>query len=596
MEKGSTAERLLPHLIYLLVAFLVTLPAWLGGGIVGGGDQPDWTGTAWAYWWTGYALTEGINPFDGQWNFYPVGQKPLAQYNLLDAIIAWPLLKLFGVQLGYNLFAMLVTYSTAWGMHILARTAGATLLPCIYAGLALETSSFLLLELEHGRLSQAMLIFWLLGLSGLFKMARGEASWKASAMTGLAIAATSLTYWYWGLFLIFAAIPIWLSEFWFWDRRRFWQLAMAAGITLLICGPYIYALSAGYGSLPGVGRDLEPWMNFGQLSRNEFGLAMGIKQSHWPLWPLLHTAADPDDKRIALIPLALGLYACFRPIPDRKRWIAVMLIGYLLTLGPYLKWTSPTPFRIGLPYLWLYDYFPFFERFWWPQRLELLVLIGLLIMGALQLQRWNLFLPVWGKRFVAIAIVGCWIDIPLRNPYLPVDAFPPRVYHEELYADIKGAIITTPVMSTNEITRHTLWLQTFHEQPILGGLGDHIESHRPRKFDKYVDSRNLLHYLSKISQGSFKDAVILPEDVDELLEDGFTWIVVDPAAYSPGLEERWADAFTSFCQGIWGSPSVEVGMAKAWKITKIPQSVYIDNIPPVEHSGPRMEEGFVPPP
>ena len=52
--------------------------------------------------------------------------------------------------------------------------------------------------------------------------------------------------------------------------------------------------------------------------RGEFGLAMGIKQSHWPLWPLFHTAADPDDKRIALIPLVLGVAACFREIPEKN--------------------------------------------------------------------------------------------------------------------------------------------------------------------------------------------------------------------------------------------------------------------------------------
>ena len=57
--------------------------------------------------------------------------------------------------------------------------------------------------------------------------------------------------------------------------------------------------------------------------------------------------------------------------------------------------------------------------------------------------------------------------------------------------------------------------------------------------------------------------------------------MVDPAVYSPGLEERWAEAFTAFCQGIWGQPTFEVGSAKAWRITPITQAVVIENIPPV---------------
>ena len=86
--KSSRRNKILPHVIYLVVAFWITSNAWLSGdSIISGGDQPDWNGTAWAYWWMGKAVTEGMNPFNGSWNFYPVGQRPLAQYNLLDAFI-----------------------------------------------------------------------------------------------------------------------------------------------------------------------------------------------------------------------------------------------------------------------------------------------------------------------------------------------------------------------------------------------------------------------------------------------------------------------------------------------------------------------------
>ena len=63
---------------------------------------------------------------------------------------------------------------------------------------------------------------------------------------------------------------------------------------------------------------MEPWMDFGDLSRGEFGLAMGIKQSHWPLWPLFHVDADPDAKPISLFVLGLGLWGCFIPLPEKK--------------------------------------------------------------------------------------------------------------------------------------------------------------------------------------------------------------------------------------------------------------------------------------
>jgi hypothetical protein len=594
-ESSTWKTKLGPHLLYAIIAFVVCSSAWLHDGhIIGGGDQPDWTGTAWAYWWTGYSIEHFQNPFDGQFNYFPLGQQPVAQYNLLDAFLAYPFLKLFGMYTGYNLFATFIVYSSAWGMHILARTAGASLFPALFAGIALETSSFLLLELQHGRLSQAILFFWLVGLSGILKIARGEGNWKLAFGTGVCVAATSLTYWYWGLFLVFAAIPIWFSEIWFWDRKRWKEIGVAIATTLVVCTPYVLALMRDYESLPGVVRELEPWMDFGAISRGDFGLAMGIKQSHWPLWPLFHIDADPDDKRIALMPLLVGLYACFQILPEKKRWVSMLIIGYILTLGPYLKWMDKTPFGIPLPYLFFYDYLPFFQRFWWPQRLELLVIVGLSILAALQMERWFLYLPKSGRSIAIAGIVLILLDTPLRNPYFPVESHPPRRFHERLYAGVKGPIITLPVVSPNEISRHVLWIQTHHKQPILGGLGDHITSHRPNGFDEYVASRTVLKALSEISVGSFHQVTVDPSDVDALLDDGFEWIVVDPANFSPGLEAKWAFAFSSFCTQIWGTPSTQAAGGYGWKITKLHQPVVISDIAPVERLGPRTEEA--PPP
>ena len=56
-------------------------------------------------------------------------------------------------------------------MDKLVRVVGVSYWPAIFAGIAMETSSFLLLEVEHGRLSQALLLFWLLGLAAFIQMA-----------------------------------------------------------------------------------------------------------------------------------------------------------------------------------------------------------------------------------------------------------------------------------------------------------------------------------------------------------------------------------------------------------------------------------------
>ena len=85
-------------------------------------------------------------------------------------------------------------------------------------------------------------------------------------------------------------------------------------------------------------------------------------------------------------------------------------------------------------------------------------------------------------------------------------------------------------------------------------------------------------------------ATIEPDDVDALIDDGFEWIVVDPANFSPGLEAKWAFAFSSFCTQIWGTPSTQAAGGYGWKITKLHQPVVISDIAPVERLGVRTEE------
>lgn len=580
--------------VYLLTAFAVTAPAWLGSGLlVGGGDQPDWNGTAWAYWWTGHALQNGQNPFNSTWNFLPVGQNPLSQYNLLDAFLFWPLIAIFGPRLGYNFAAVATLWSTGCGGHVFARTIGSSRTTALFAGIALETSTYCLLEISHGRLSQALLVFWLLGLSGLLRIMDGRSSWRMAAATGVSVAAVHLTYWYYGLFLTLTAIPLWLSEFWFWDRRRWGQMVLAASVTIALCLPAVWLLAANYANLPGVVRELEPWMEqYGDLGRGEFGLSMAINQSHWPLWPLLHTANDPEDKRVALALLGLLTAAGLtRGLYRSKRWMVVAAVGWLLTLGPYVKWTALVPMRLSLPYLWLYDQLPFFSRFWWPQRLELIFLVGAVALSVLLLERLGRMFPLYRKGIVLAAIGLLLLDKPFRNKCFPIEGLPPRDFDERLYSVVNGPILTTPVLSTNEITRHLLWLQMFHKQPILAGLGDHIPAHRPAGFEDTVRSYRVLAALETLSQGNFPGTTVTSADVDALMAAGFQYAVVDPAAYSPGLEGQWAAAYTTFFRSIWGEPMMSSGGGRVWRISRVPGTIQIPAIDAVEITGPRVHNG-----
>ena len=581
MRAGRWQTPALVAAAYAIVAFWLTAPTWLQGGgevLVGGGENPDWTGTAWAYWWTGFAALQGHNPFAGTWNFDPVGQRPVGQYNLLDAFMGAPFLWVFGPVLGYNLFAVVTLWSSGLASWVLARSAGAGRVAAGVAGLALMTSAFMLFELRDGRLTQTLMVFWLLGLAGLDRLARGLGTWRLAVGTGLMVAATHLVYWYNGMFLILCATPLWLSEWRQWDRARFTRLALAAGVTLLVCGPYVVSLARAFAVLPGVERELESWMDYGDFGRGEFGLNAAIRHSHWPLWPLLHPRMEPDDHRLSLGFLALALGGLLWRPAGRLRWLGAAAVGYVLTLGPWLKDGDGQPHAIPLPYLLLYDHVPFFNRLWWPGRMAIIAMVPLTVLAALHLERLASRASRWRSMALFLGMVAVLADMDWRNDFAPVVARSPQHYKAELYEKLDGALLTTPVLGKDPAGRHNLWFQVYHHLPIQYGLGAHIPSHRPLGYDDYVERNSLLLALAGVSRSSFDGGWVMPEDVEALYADGFRWAVVDPMAYSTEYASNFRQNFTKVFTTIWGQPDVEAGLAAAWRIEAIRQPVSLPAI------------------
>jgi hypothetical protein len=154
--------------VYAVLTVVMTSRVWRASEwtAIGGANSPDGAGTGWTYWSVAHALAQGQMPTEAPWVFFPVGLDPLAQYNIMDALLAVPLFWLFSSTVAYNLFACFVIWSTAASTDLLMRTIGVSPKGALFAGLALTTSASVRNELAAGRFSQAMLVFWLLGLAG----------------------------------------------------------------------------------------------------------------------------------------------------------------------------------------------------------------------------------------------------------------------------------------------------------------------------------------------------------------------------------------------------------------------------------------------
>jgi hypothetical protein len=389
--------------------------------------------------------------------------------------------------------------------------------------------------------------------------------------TGLAIAAASLTYWYSGAFLILAGSVLWIFAFpTLRGNRSAWR---NLGITAAVTGGCLLApflmLAKRYAMLPGVARQAEPWMEpLRHLTQGDVHLAMALSHSHWPWWPILPSPWAYDNRQLSLVLLTLALTALVAG-PRPWRWITVGGCGYVLGLDPFLSLTQAGPTSIRLPFYYLHQYVPFFERFWWPERTDIMVVCATVILAALAVDRWARDTRSW-----LLILAALTFEAFIRPPVLllPSEPFLPGVF--ESYATLngkaEGALLTTPVLPSHATSHSSLWYQTIHERPILSGLGDHISSHRPAGYDAFVTSNGFLRSLTQLEDNPTPEVV--PADVQELLELGFAWAVVDygtfPAQASDGqkavphLARLHKDLFTS----LWGTPATHLDSVHFWRI------------------------------
>jgi len=573
-------SELIPRWAILATCFLVavgmTLPVWTATGpsLIGHWPALDLAGSVWAHWWTADALSRGVDPFVGTHSFYPVGMDPVLQFNLVDAMVGAPWVWGFGPRVGYNLAATAALITTGLAGTWLARGVGASRAGGLLCGVSIQASSFVALELYEGRISQVCLVFWLLALGGLVRLIRDRGGMGLALLTGLAAALAAGVYWYHGLALLLAGLCIVgasRAEL----RRQIWtRLGVSIALGLLLCLPFVLALLENWGDLPGVGRMVEDPRLAGNPDHLGSGVKIAAQHSRWLLWPLIERAGVDAGHQLSLVLLALAGLAVYRKVPGRGRWLMVAGIGWLLALGPKLHGYSEAT-DISLPFGWIQSLVPAMERMWWPQRFELLSVVGVSVLAGLGLDR---FIAGRARRrlWLLAALVLSLVDAPLRSGVLPVEANPvPRV-SAELYEGLEGPLLTVPVVPSVLVSTRAMYLQTHHGQPTLGGDGEHLPSHRPPALDELIEGNDLLRALRTLSHHGEVEATIQPEAVDALIEKGFVYAVTDPAVYPDEAGRLWTETHGRLFRTVFGQPMHEAGGGAVWLLGPIEGPVQID--------------------
>jgi len=479
MESDTTAERLRPwrrHLPALAAYLLLTMVychrvvGHLFDHLAGhGGD--GWQ-NLWNMWWLRQAITSGVNPYFTTLLHHPHGHTLLYHtLNPFNGMLALPFDFLLGQPAAYNLVFLFSFVASGFTMYLLAHELGAGRVGAFLAGCLFTFSPFHFAHAQGHLQLTAMEWLPLFLLLAWRLWQRGGVGNGLGA--GLSLGMTTFCSIYYlvagvlvaGLAAVYLAVrqPRRLV-----DRRLWWSLAAAGASFLLSGGVLVVAML---------------------LSYRQAGLAPAHQSSYWsadlqaflvPSWILAYgdwfagissrwTGNSAEcSQYLGLLPLGLGVVALW-PGSRRPRpwgWLALLLLGVVLSLGPHLHWGGRIHHQLLLPFGWLERLLPWLGLSGAPVRWHIVTLVALAVLAGLGLGRIHHRLLQAGSRrrmlLLAAIIAACLAE------YWPrwVETRPlPRLEFCRQIARAPAGEAVYDLGDGNE----ALLRQTLHHHPLVGG-------------------------------------------------------------------------------------------------------------------------------
>lgn len=470
-------------MLAVLVGVVLVWPALSRGALPGQGG--DLIGSVWFFWFVGHCLTTGASPAHTDLFFHPDGKDVLGSTGLhfVDALLSLPL-QVLPHPHWYTAWLLVVLASSAAAVHWALRPVLSDRWGLGLASVLAATSPFVLLELAEGRPTQAWLVPLALALGGWLRLREGP---RWAVFTGLMVALTGWTYWFYGYFLGLALVA---HTAWEGVRHRdvAWlrQVGLAGGVCLLAVSPAVW-LMASQDQLP-----LHELRALAPLDRME-PLTLGLNSRSvrllWTPWPWL---------------FGLGLWRA--PGPLR----VIGLVGGLIALGPALDLRPLGPL-LPLPWYGALDALPFFWRLLFPHRAVVLAVLaasaglGVVLSRVGRHQHW-----------LAALLLALSLGSSQRVQLLPLpveEALLPAAY-AWLSTQPASAIVTLPLGETQSAA---LW-QTWHGRPLTGGMAENVPGLTPAA------------YQARLSTSAYQALAAPAEaaelDIPALTAQGVGWVVL----------------------------------------------------------------------
>jgi hypothetical protein len=504
---------LLALLLYLLVSLLATWPLALHFSTHVTGDGIDDPALAWNLWWVNFTLVERLQPdiFHSGWMFHPIDIN-LGFYTLtpLNGLLSIPLQSAATVTIANNLLLLSSLILGGYGAFLLCRAvwprqlrANAGWLGWAICWLAGAFYAFAGAKLFYASLGQFNIAssqwipFCALYLWRTLHSSTRQSTWRNGFLAGLFLvfqAWAELTYASF-LLLLFLLAYLYFTVLWLVASprqvMRWWQstLGMVAAALVFALGiaPFLAAM------LPDMRVEGDFFASGGGFadvfSADLMGYLVPTQLHPWVgAWVAQLPFANDKAQHIylgytLLFLLVVGIIAGLRHHRERATaffWLVALLFFWLLTLGPYLRWSGadlpiPGPFS-------LVSQLPFFSGNRYPSRYSVMLLLCAAVLaarGLLWLLNQQALRHHHARAFATVALVAALFSVEHVSTPLPLNDFRIPPIYQRLAAEVGDfAVLELPtgwrngarvLGKSDTLIMMQQWYQSSHAKRRLGG-------------------------------------------------------------------------------------------------------------------------------
>lgn len=507
-----------------------------------GTDWLDSYGTQWFYWWTEQRLL-GRDP--GPLLFYPWG-KDLYRHtggNLIDAVLAAPLRLTLGPVLGTNAFYAAILGSNAWVGGHLARACGVGRWGQTAAAALALLNPFVLIELQQGRPTQALLLFAGVAVACAVR----PPTWRAGLVGGVALALAGLTYWYFGILGGLLAAVVALGRVLGGARLvpEVGRLTLMGVVSLTGVLPFAWPMLTDLqaGQVPGLLALEDPPGALGRLrlrtvEGDDEGLYVVAASGRGGALTQGEGLQFDAGLRVLGLPhlLALGLGMWARDRRVLAAALALVAAGLVVAIGPVL--VVGDTYLANPLYLAGVERLDVLRRWWWPGRAVAFVHLGAVLLAGVGVASLASRHGRWAGRVAVLALVATSVVPMVRGGVAPLDSWSAAVSPGVvcLREAPPGAVIELPYL----LGQRPLYHQTQHGKPILNGMLVTKEVFSPPEAVALRRDNSVVRLLLKLGERDWRAdrQAATAADLRALRELGYRYVVFRKEGYQRPRPQR----------------------------------------------------------